>query len=145
MKQGTVPHAVPGCCECFQQCRIARAGSAPPVALKMSSKEGVVVASSGLANRKQLVLLKKAIMKSLRTLIGWRLTGGVLQVDVELQVLLSVARVWAMGTLEGLLARVDHSVPLEHERPLPSSERLSTDTALQCFRRTFVVCHDTTW
>ena len=63
-----------------------------PVALKMSSREGVV-GSSGLANRKQLVPLKKAIMKRLRTLIGWRLTGGVLQVDVELQVLLPVARV----------------------------------------------------
>ena len=36
-------HAVSVCCKCCQQCRIAqiaRAGSTPPVALKMSSREG---------------------------------------------------------------------------------------------------------
>ena len=38
---GALLHAVSGCCKCFQQCRIARAGSTAPVALKMSSREGL--------------------------------------------------------------------------------------------------------
>ena len=38
---GALLHAVSGCCNCFQQCRIATTGSTPPVALKMSLREGV--------------------------------------------------------------------------------------------------------